>query len=81
MISFLFYFVSIASCFCVSIGQTEIANLNRSMKETEIAANRDRYLRDKTTTECDRVVGDNSRLEQEIIELKKQLDQVGQPFC
>ena len=51
------------------------------MKETEIAANRDRYLRDKTTTECDRVVGDNSRLEQEIIELKKQLDQVGQPFC
>ena len=46
------------------------------MKETEIAAGRDRLIREKSVTECNRFVDDNTQLQQEIVDLKKQLEQV-----
>lgn len=50
--------------------------LHQKVKETELAAEKDRYLREKVSEDMTSLIRENSSLNQEILELSKQLDRV-----
>ncbi|CAG5136780.1 unnamed protein product [Candidula unifasciata] len=52
----------------------EIRMLHQKVKEAEMAAEKDRYLRDKVSDDMASLIRENSTLNQQILELSKQLD-------
>ncbi|KAH9513670.1 hypothetical protein Btru_041774 [Bulinus truncatus] len=52
----------------------EIRLLHQKVKETELSAEKDRFLRDKVSEEMASLVKENSALSQKVLELTKQLD-------
>lgn len=50
--------------------------LHQKVKETELAAEKDRYLREKVSEDMTSLIRENSSLNQQILELSKQLDRV-----
>ncbi|BFZ11229.1 hypothetical protein BsWGS_14268 [Bradybaena similaris] len=52
----------------------EIRMLHQKVKETELAAEKDRYLREKVSDDMASLIRENSSLNQQILELSKQLD-------
>ncbi|XP_046563263.1 ELKS/Rab6-interacting/CAST family member 1-like isoform X2 [Haliotis rubra] len=52
----------------------EIRYLRQKLKETELAAEKDRYLRDKVSEDSSHLVKENAMLNQQISELQKQME-------
>ncbi|XP_070209611.1 paramyosin-like isoform X3 [Littorina saxatilis] len=52
----------------------EIRHLRQKLKETEMNAEKDRYLRDKINEDSSHLVKENAALSQQVLELEKQLD-------
>ena len=56
--------------------QDEVRILRQKLKEAELAADQDRYLRSKMADDSSHLVKENSILSQQVAELSKQLDRV-----
>lgn len=54
----------------------EIRFLKQKLKETEMNADKDRYLRDKINEDSSHLVRENATLSQQVLELQKQLERV-----
>lgn len=52
----------------------EIRFLRQKLKETELSADKDRYLRDKINDDSSHLVRENATLSQQVTELEKQLE-------
>ncbi|XP_006822190.1 uncharacterized protein LOC100373437 [Saccoglossus kowalevskii] len=52
----------------------EIRMLRQKLKDTELAADQDRYLRNKMSDDCGGLVKENALLGAQVLELQKQLD-------
>nr|KAG5691351.1 hypothetical protein BaRGS_033400 [Batillaria attramentaria] len=52
----------------------EIRFLRQKLKETEMSADKDRYLRDKINEDSSHLVRENASLSQQVLELQKQLE-------
>ena len=52
-------------------------SMGERVKEAEMSADKDRYVRDKLDEDVARLVRDNARLGQQVVEMKNQLRRVG----
>lgn len=57
--------------------QEEIQLLRQKLKETEMAADQDRFLKVKLSEDSTNLARENAALNQQMIDLKKQLERVG----
>lgn len=51
--------------------------VRQKLKETEMQAEQDRYLRTKMADDSAHLIKENALLNQQVVELTKQLDRVG----
>ena len=58
--------------------QDEIRLLHQKVKESELAADKDKCLRNKVTEDMEGLVKENSQLNQQIVELSRQLERVSE---
>lgn len=56
--------------------QEEIRTLRQKLKEAEMAAEQDRFLRNKLSDDSSHLVKENALLSQQVIELTKQNERV-----
>lgn len=56
--------------------QEEIQLLRQKLKETEMAADQDRFLKVKLSEDSTNLARENAALTQQMMDLKKQLDRV-----
>ena len=66
---------------CLIWFQDEIRFLRQKLKETEMSADKDRYLRDKINEDSSHLVRENATLNQQVVELEKQLERVSRALC
>ena len=60
----------------LSIIQDEIRLLRQKIKEAEMHADQDRYLRNKLSDDSSHLIKENALLNQQVLELQKLLDRV-----
>lgn len=62
---------------CLSpLNQDEIRLVRQKLKEAEMTADQDRYLRSKLSDDSSHLVKENALLNQQVVELQKQLERV-----